>query len=53
MQGTNACPGISKNMLRDVFDAKLKREASGLQTVNVRVSMIEVYNETFRVSLEQ
>jgi hypothetical protein len=52
MQGTNACPGISKNMLRDVFDAKLKREASGLQSVAVRVSMIEVYNETFRVRCE-
>jgi hypothetical protein len=51
MQGTTQHPGISKNMLREVFESKIKRESSGLQTVTICVSMIEVYNETFRVFL--
>lgn len=50
MQGTDAMPGISKNTLRDVFQMKLKKESSGMQSVSIFVSMIEVYNETFRVS---
>lgn len=52
MQGTDESPGISKNTLRDVFQMKLKKESSGMQTVSIFVSMIEVYNETFRVSID-
>lgn len=52
MQGTDENPGISKNTLRDVFQMKLKKESSGMQSVSIFVSMIEVYNETFRVGVK-
>lgn len=51
MQGTSAQPGISNRALSDVFAQKVRREAGGLQHVTVSVSMIEVYNESFRVSV--
>ena len=49
MQGSEEQPGISKRALSDIFEQKVRREAGGLQAVNIRVSMIEVYNESFRV----
>ena len=49
MQGTDEQPGISKRALIDIFDQKVKREGRGLQSVSISVSMIEVYNETYRV----
>ena len=51
MQGTAQQPGISKSTLKEVFETKIKRESSGLQSVTICVSMIEVYNETFRVRI--
>lgn len=52
MQGSTAEPGISGRALGDIFMQKLRREAGGLQRVTVSVSMIEVYNEAFRVRSE-
>lgn len=49
MQGTAEAPGISRRALSDIFAQKVRREAGGLQRVAVAVSMVEVYNETFRV----
>lgn len=51
MQGSEEQPGISKRALGDIFEQKVRREAGGLQSVNIRVSMIEVYNESFRVMI--
>jgi kinesin family protein C2/C3 len=48
MQGTDSQPGISRRALSEIFVHKQRREAGGLQAVAVCVSVVEVYNETFR-----
>ena len=44
-QGNADQPGVNTRALSELFRLKSEREASGIETVNVELTMVEVYND--------
>lgn len=48
MEGIPGQEGVNVRALNDLFKLKEEKEASGIETVQVSIVMVEIYNETVR-----
>lgn len=48
MDGTPSAPGVNGRALAELFRIKAEKEDGGLETVEITLTMVEIYNETVK-----